>query len=104
MHPLNSADISIFSPETNNFRKVGKSKQKLHFKTFHLILLTFIEYLKIILISIIAILMMLAIMATPDLPGIKVFWKQSYDTIISVHDIAIKILSRDSTCIMNVFM
>ena len=40
--------------------------------------------------------MMLAKMATPDLLKLKVFFKKSYDMIISVNDVTNKILSRDS--------
>ena len=43
-------------------------------------------------------------MATPSLLKIKVFWKNSYDVIIYVHDVTNKILSRDSNYIVDVVM
>ena len=50
------------------------------------------------------ILMMSAKMATPGLLKATVFWNKVYDVIISVDDVTIKILSRDSSFIVNVFM
>ena len=47
-------------------------------------------------------MMMSAKMATLDLPKIKVFWNKCYDVIISVHDVTIKISSRDSLYIVDV--
>ena len=41
------------------------------------------------------ILIMLAKMGTLGLLEIKLFWKKVYDVIISVHDVTNKILSRD---------
>ena len=43
-------------------------------------------------------------MATPDLLEIRVIWKKGYDVIIFVHDVANKILSRDSNYIINLVM
>ena len=48
--------------------------------------------------------MMPAKMATPGLLKITIFWKKGYDVIISVDDVTNKILSRDSNCIVDVFM
>ena len=39
---------------------------------------------------------------TLDLLKIKVFWSKGYDVIISVHDVANKILSRDTYYIVDV--
>ena len=50
----------------------------------------------------VTILMMLAKITTPDLLKIRVFWKIGNDVIISVHDVANKILSRDSNYIIDV--
>ena len=47
---------------------------------------------------------MLAKMATPGLLKITVFWNKGYDVIISVDDVTNKILSRDSSYIVDVFM
>ena len=43
-------------------------------------------------------------MATLGLIKIKLFWNQVYDVIISVHDVTVKILSRDSNYIVDVVM
>ena len=48
--------------------------------------------------------MMPAKMATPGLLKITIFGKKVYDVIISVEDVTNKILSRDSNCIVDVFM
>ena len=50
------------------------------------------------------ILMMSAKMATQGLLKIKPFWKNTYDVIISAHDVTNTILSRDSNYIVNVVM
>ena len=57
-------------------------------------------YLKIVLIKMVTILMMLTKMATLSLLKIKVFWYKSYDVIIYVDDVIIKILSIDSNYIV----
>ena len=41
---------------------------------------------------------------TLDFLETKVFWKKDYQVIISVHDITIKILSRNSNYIVDVVM
>ena len=41
---------------------------------------------------------------TSGLLKITVFWKKGYDVIIPVDDVTIKILSRDSNHIVDVFM
>ena len=64
----------------------------------------FSESLRIALINMVTILAMLAKMATPGLLRIKVFWKNGFDVIISVHDLTNKILSRDSNYNVNVAM
>ena len=43
-------------------------------------------------------------MTTPGLLKITVFWNKGYDVIISVDDVASKILWGDSHCIADVFM
>ena len=48
--------------------------------------------------------MMSAKMATPGLLKITVFWNKGYDVIISVDDVTNKIVSRDSSYIVDVFM
>ena len=48
--------------------------------------------------------MMSAKMATSGLLKTKIFWKKGYDVIISVHDVIIPILSRDSNYNVNVVM
>ena len=48
--------------------------------------------------------MMSAKMATLDFLKTKAFWKKGYDVIISVHDVTNKILSRDSSNIVDVVM
>ena len=50
------------------------------------------------------ILMMSANVATLDLLEIKIFWNKSYDVKISVYDVAIEILLRDSNFIVDVVM
>ena len=48
--------------------------------------------------------MMSAKMSTPGLLKMKALWNKGYDVIISVHDVTIKILSRDSNYIVDVVM
>ena len=48
--------------------------------------------------------MMSANVATLDLLEIKIFWNKSYDVKISVYDVAIEILLRDSNFIVDVVM
>ena len=52
----------------------------------------------------VTILMMSAKITTRGLLKIKVFRKNGYDVIISVHDVTNKILSRDSNYIIDVVM
>ena len=52
----------------------------------------------------VAILIMSAKLATLDLLKIKVFWNKGYDVIIYVYDVINKILSRDSSYIVDVLM
>ena len=52
----------------------------------------------------VTILMMSAKITTPGLLKIRVFWNNSYDVIIFVHDVTKKILSRDSNYIIDVAM
>ena len=47
---------------------------------------------------------MSAKMATPGLLKIELFLNEGYDVIISVHDVINKILSRDSSYIVDVLM
>ena len=52
----------------------------------------------------VTILMMSAEITTPGLLEIRVFWNNGYDVIIFVHDVTIKVLSRDSNYIIDVVM
>ena len=47
---------------------------------------------------------MSATMATPGLLKITVFWNNGYDVVIPVDDVTNKILSRDSSYTVDVFM
>ena len=47
---------------------------------------------------------MSAKMATPGLLKITLFWNKGYDIITSVQDVSNKILSRDSSYIVDVVM
>ena len=102
-HPLSSADISNFSPEISKFCYINKYMYRLNFDKKFPILLTFLESLKIV-IKKVTILMMSAKMATPGLLKIKVFWNKGDDIIIYVHDVTIKILSRNSKYIVDLVM
>ena len=48
--------------------------------------------------------MMSAKIATPGLLKVKVFWNNGSDTIISVHDVTKKFLSRDLNYVVDVIM
>ena len=50
------------------------------------------------------ILMMSAKMATLVLLKTNIFWNKVYDVMVSVHDVANKILSRNSNYIVDVVM
>ena len=50
------------------------------------------------------ILIMSAKMATLDLLKTKVFWSKGYDFLIFTHDVTNKILSRDSSYIVDMAM
>ena len=50
------------------------------------------------------VILMSAKMATPGLFKIKLFLNEGYDVIISVHDVINKILSRNSSYIVDVLM
>ena len=50
------------------------------------------------------VILMSAKMATPGLLKIKLFLNEGYDIIISVHDVINKILSRNSSYIVDVLM
>ena len=56
------------------------------------------------LINLVIILMMSAKMATAGLLKITVFWNKAYGVIIPVDDVTNKILSSDSTYVVDVFM
>ena len=101
-YPLSSAEMSNFSPEIRKFCYIEKYMFRLHFDTKFLIILTFPESLKIVLIKKVTILMMLPKMATSGLLKRKVFWNKGYDVIIYVHYVTSKILSRDSSYIVDV--
>ena len=103
-HPLSSADISIFSPEISKFCYIKKYRYRFHLDTYFLTLLTFLESLRIVLINMVKILMMSAKMANPGLLKTKIFWKKTYDVIISAHDVTNTILSHYSNYEVNVVM
>ena len=71
-HPLSSANISIFSPETSKFGYIKKYRFRLHFGISFPIFLTFFEPLKIVSINLVTILMMSVKMATIGLLKITV--------------------------------
>ena len=52
----------------------------------------------------VTILKMSAKMAHPDLLKTTVFWNKGYDVITSVHDVTNKVLSRDSSYIVDEVM
>ena len=104
MHPLISADISIFSPEISKFCYIKKYRYRLHFGIKFIIILDFFQSLKIFLINLVIILMMSARMATPGLLKCTGFWNKGCHVIISVDDFTNKILSRGSNYIVDVFM
>ena len=103
-HHLSPADVSIFPPEISNFCYIKKCRYRLHFDTLFLILLMLFESLKVVLITMVSILMMSAKFATLGLLKIRKFLNEGYDVIISVHDITIKILLRESNYIVVVVM
>ena len=88
IHPLNSADISIFLLEISKFCYIKEYKYRLYFDTLFLIPSTFFGSLKIILIKMVTVFMMSAKMATLG-------FLEGYD-IISVYDVINKKISRDS--------
>ena len=103
-HPLNSADISIFSPEISRFCCIKKYRYRLHSSTQFLIFLAFLESLRIFLINLVIVLMMSAKLATPDVLKITVFWKTFYDVITTVDDVTNKFLLHDSSYTVDAFM
>ena len=86
----------------SNFHYIKKCMQDLRFDAWFLVLLTFLKCLKIVLIKMVTILMMWAKMTTPGLPKIKLFWNKVYEVIVSLNDVNIKVLLRDSNYIVNV--
>ena len=102
--PLSPADISFFSLEISKFCYIKKYRYRLHFDTWFLTLLTFLESLKIVLINLVTILMMSAKVVSLGLLKINVFWNKGYDVIISVHGITNKILSVYSNYIVEMVM
>ena len=103
-YPLSSADISIFSLKIRKFFYIKKYRYKMYFDSLFLILSTFLESLKIVLINMVTTLVISAKMAALGLLKIKVFWNKGYRVIIAVHDVTCKVLSRDSTYIVDVVM
>ena len=103
-HPFGSAKISIFLPEMSKFGYIKKYRYRFHLDAQFLILLTFLESLRVVIINKIKILMMSVKITTPGLLKTKIFWKKSYDVIISAHDVRTPILSRDSNHNVNVVM
>ena len=103
-YPLSSADISIFSLKIRTFCYIKKYRYKMYFDSLFLILSTFLESLKIVLINMVTTLVISAKMAALGLLKIKVFWNKGYRVITAVHDVTCKVLSRDSTYIVDVVM
>ena len=93
-----------FSLEITIFCYIRKYRYILHFDTWFIILLTFVENLRIFLINMVTVLMMSAKMSTPGLLKINFSWNTGYEVIISVHEVTNKILSRDSNYIVDVVM
>ena len=91
-------------PELSWHQHIKKYRYRLHFDTWFLILLTFLESLNIFLINMVIILMMSAKIATLGLLKTKIFWNKGDDVIIPVHEVNNKILSRDSNYIIDVVM
>ena len=73
-----------FSLEISKFCYIKKYRNRLHFDTEFLSLLTFLESLNIFLINLLIILMMSAKMVTPGLVEIRVFWNKCYEVINAV--------------------
>ena len=103
-HPLNCADISIYSPEISKFCYIKKDRYRLHFNAKFLITKTLFESLSIAWINMFTILMISANMATLSYVKINNFWNKDYDVIASAHDVTKKTLSRDSNYIVDVVM
>ena len=103
-HPLSSADISIFYTRNLQIFLYQEIQIQIPFGYIISTISNFSESLRIVLINMVTILAMSAKMATPGLLRIKVFWKNGFDVIISVHDLTNKILSRDSNYNVNVAM
>ena len=95
---------AFFLPGISKFCYIKKYGYRLHFDTWFLIFLTFLESLRIVLIKMATILMMSAKMAAAGFLKIKVFWNISYDVIISVIEVTNKILLRDSNYIVDAVM
>ena len=62
------------------------------------------KFLKFVWINMNAMLMMSPKLAIPDLFKITVLWSKDYDVTISVYEVIIKILLRDSNYIVNVIL
>ena len=102
--PLEFCWHQHFSSEINKFCYIRKCRYRLHFGTYFLILLIFLESLKIFLINIVAILMMSAKLVTPGFLKIKAFRNKDYDVMIPQYDFISKILLSDSNYIIDVVM
>ena len=89
-HPLNFADVSIFSLEINNFCYSKKYGNRLHFNTEFIILLTCFEFVKFVLIKMVAVLIIWAKLAVIGLFKVYLFWNKYYDVIIFVYGFARK--------------
>ena len=70
-------------------------RYRLHFGTYFLILLAFLESLKICLTNLVITLMVSTKIDTPGLLKITVFGNKGYNAIISTDDVTNKILSRE---------
>ena len=122
-----SRGMSIFSPEISKFSYINKYTDCflllqiiltvilisiliaiLSLERFTVFLISnsysYCESRKIFLINVVTILMMSAKMATLGLLRMKVFLNESYDVIISVHDVTNKILLRDLNYIVDLIM
>ena len=103
IHPLGSADISIFSSEIRNF--VISRNTNIDCTLIHnsLIVLNF-ESSKVALVIMVTIWMMSGTLTTLGLLKIKVFWNKGCDILISVHDVTDKTFSGESNHVTYVVM
>ena len=104
--PMGSADISIFQRKPATFVKSRNTDMQSFLQvvsnSFNLFL--FFESSKVVLISMVAILMMSQNLANLGLLKLKVFWNKGYNVITFVHRVTNKVLSCDSSHILDLVM